>query len=105
MATAAAAAISARIGWADESVTVRGSTYPTARPARAERDAEQDHDAARGGRPAERIVEPERAEGGADERLEIDARAGDLRGNVLLPVGVQRERQQRPDEHQPGGVD
>ncbi len=66
----------------------------------AERDAEQDHRAARELERAERVAEGERARGRADQRLEVQERARELRRDARLPVGEQRERQQRAGDRE-----
>ena len=59
------------------------------------RDAEQDHGAAGELQRPERIAERQRAGGGADQRLEVEERPRELGRDARLPVGEQRERQQR----------
>ena len=66
----------------------------------AERDAEQDHRAARELQRPERVAERQRARGGADQRLEVEERPRELGRDPRLPVGEQRERQQRARDRQ-----
>jgi hypothetical protein len=62
----------------------------------AHRDAGQDRDAADDLTGPGRIAEDHHARDGADHRLDVHERAGDLGGHALLPVGEERERRQRP---------
>jgi hypothetical protein len=71
----------------------------------AQPDAGHDGHTAGGLRDANWVPERHRARDGADQRLEVEERAGDLGGDLALPECEQGERQQRAargqrDDHQ-----
>jgi hypothetical protein len=69
----------------------------------AQRDPRQDGRASGCLRHADRVAEDGGAGGRADQRLQVQERAGDLGGDPGLAGGEQRERRQRAQQRQPGG--
>jgi hypothetical protein len=88
-------------------MTVRGPSSAPGSPRQqrqaAQRDPRQDGRAAGGLRQADRVAEGDGAGGRADQRFQVQERAGDLGGDPGLPVGEQRERRQRAQQRQRGG--
>jgi hypothetical protein len=80
----------------------RAPGHPTAGQQRqaAERDARQDGRATPGLRQPDRVAEHHRARDGADQRLQVEERPGDLGRHAALAEREQGERQQRPGQCQ-----
>jgi len=83
-------------------VDTAGQLIASLRDERAQHDPRQDGSGPGQLPPACRLAEGQPADRGADERLEVEERAGELGGDPALPEREQPERQERPDHAQRG---